>query len=285
MHLIIRCVLLISDRTIRLAELLGPRQVFHFASVFSGLTAPHDHEFFEVFWVVDGRGTERFPGGERDLHAGAFGLLRPRDCHAFASITRTPLHFRNLAFAGSHWRRLHRRYAGDVTDWFAEDRSRRGILTLDLIRELESAATSAMAGRRDAASLDRLLLSLDAVLYRWRDTEHPVPPPWLASLVADRGLLRQGVAAFVNASGYSHEHVTRLCRAHLGTTPRQLVTDARLDEAARRLEADRSVTDAALDAGFNNLGHFHKLFRQRFGTTPRRYKARQLATFPAKLQT
>ena len=43
-------------------------------------------------------------------------------------------------------------------------------------------------------------------------------------------------------------------------------------EYCRRLllEGDLSITEAAFDAGFQNLSHFNRLFRERWGQTPRK---------------
>ena len=57
-----------------------------------------------------------------------------------------------------------------------------------------------------------------------------------------------------------------------------MVNDVRLTHAARLLErTGRDVTDVWLTSGFGNAGHFHKLFRARFGVTPLTYRRRQRA--------
>jgi AraC-like DNA-binding protein len=50
----------------------------------------------------------------------------------------------------------------------------------------------------------------------------------------------------------------------------------RLERAAELLQnafyANRSITDIALECGFNSVSHFGQSFRQRYGRTPRRFR-------------
>lgn len=61
-------------------------------------------------------------------------------------------------------------------------------------------------------------------------------------------------------------------RRHLGTTPLDFLRNLRLDKARRLLKdgaSHWSVTGAALEAGFPNLGRFAAFYRRRFGEFPR----------------
>jgi len=69
-------------------------------------------------------------------------------------------------------------------------------------------------------------------------------------------------------------HFLRTFKIVTGLTPHQWVIRARLRDAARRLAAGReSITEIALEAGFQDLANFIRSFHAQFGVSPRRYRA------------
>ncbi len=64
--------------------------------------------------------------------------------------------------------------------------------------------------------------------------------------------------------------------SELKTTPSHFIMNRRLDLAAERLRRGGpfcTITHVALDVGFNDLSHFSRAFRKRFGRPPLRYMA------------
>ena len=57
----------------------------------------------------------------------------------------------------------------------------------------------------------------------------------------------------------------------MGTTPTEHIVRRRLERARTLLKEDQSlsITDIALQVGFNSSNYFSRLFRQRFGQNPR----------------
>ncbi len=65
--------------------------------------------------------------------------------------------------------------------------------------------------------------------------------------------------------------------ASMGMTPMAYIRDKRLQLAAQRLRrggADCCITDLAFDLGFNDLSHFSRTFKSRYGVGPRDYRTR-----------
>jgi AraC-like DNA-binding protein len=79
-----------------------------------------------------------------------------------------------------------------------------------------------------------------------------------------------------DALGLSLRQLHRLF-AQNGTTFGRFLRERRLDDCRKRLadpaEAARAISDIAFGAGFNELSHFSRAFKARFGESPRRYKA------------
>jgi AraC family transcriptional activator of tynA and feaB len=78
------------------------------------------------------------------------------------------------------------------------------------------------------------------------------------------------------AIGLSRRSLYRLFH-QLGQTPMGYVHQLRLEEAARRFRdkrtEDRSVTSVSYAVGFADPTHFSRLFRARYGMSPREWTA------------
>jgi AraC-like DNA-binding protein len=82
-----------------------------------------------------------------------------------------------------------------------------------------------------------------------------------------------GAAAIAQELGVSPRYVQMLF-ASAQTTPSAYILDRRLKLAAERLARAEGlcVTDVAMAVGFNDLTHFGRAFRRRFGVTPRAWR-------------
>lgn len=87
----------------------------------------------------------------------------------------------------------------------------------------------------------------------------------------DPDLRSQSMADAVSASIRTVQN----CFAAMGTTPSAYVLDLRLQRAADRMTADprATITAIAFDLGFNDSAYFSRCFRQKFGKSPREWRA------------
>jgi AraC-like DNA-binding protein len=71
-------------------------------------------------------------------------------------------------------------------------------------------------------------------------------------------------------AGLSRRRFSDLFRKQHGVTFKERLVDLRLTHAARLLRAGEHSTMAVMfSCGFNDLSHFYRLFRQRFGAAPK----------------
>nr|WP_207718932.1 AraC family transcriptional regulator [Oribacterium sp. oral taxon 102] len=67
--------------------------------------------------------------------------------------------------------------------------------------------------------------------------------------------------------------LSRSIKAGTGKNFTELLQEKRLSRAAYLLRStDLSITDISLDVGYHNFSYFYRLFRRRFGCSPRRYR-------------
>ncbi len=70
-------------------------------------------------------------------------------------------------------------------------------------------------------------------------------------------------------------HFSRIFKGLTGSSPHQYLLELRLAYASRRLRDGAKVTATAYESGFENLSHFIRMFRRRFGVPPTIYCQRR----------
>jgi AraC family L-rhamnose operon regulatory protein RhaS len=75
-------------------------------------------------------------------------------------------------------------------------------------------------------------------------------------------------------AGLSRRRFSELFRTVIGRTFWEHLNELRLAHAAKLLMAnDHSITGVMFSCGFNDVTHFYRLFRTRYGTAPRQWQA------------
>ena len=120
--------------------------------------------------------------------------------------------------------------------------------------------------------------ALPAILRGQGAGDDPVPG-WLSDLAAlmrNPDLVAKPIGWWQAKAGCSKAHLARCCRKYFGRTLTDLLNEARIAGAkSRLLLGQETVAAVAGEVGFENLGHFHAVFRNRTGCTPVQWRRRQ----------
>ena len=254
------------------------RTTFRSAGGGASAPEPHCHDFLELFWIEDGTGIEVGPHGRRALRPGTITLVAEDDAHGFTT-DGTRCRMVNLAFRSALWRELHARLMPLAPDPFAVPALKRLEAPASCLVDLALFVEEVELGARSRLATERLLLNILWLMERERARSRTQGPAWLREAVAaltEPALLGEGTHALVRLTGRSPEHLAREARRWLGKTPTEVVNDARISYAARRLVvSEDSPLTICLDCGLANLGHFYRLFQERMHTTPQRWREQQ----------
>jgi AraC family transcriptional regulator len=155
-------------------------------------------------------------------------------------------------------RELRRRVASGLLD-------DQGALRESLHALLERLLVAQGRARREAKALSSLKASTRVELlhrlHRARD--------FMAATLAEPLQLDR----LARVACLSPTHFLRTFRELFGETPHQYVIGLRLAEARRLLAAEGgSVTEVAADVGFESLGSFSRVFKQRVGSSPNAFR-------------
>lgn len=90
-------------------------------------------------------------------------------------------------------------------------------------------------------------------------------------LMSEQSADEHSLSSISRELGMSPFHFARTFSGLVGLSPHQYLLQIRLRRSAMLLRRGASVTEAALSSGFENLAHFSRTFRRRFGVNPSKY--------------
>ncbi|MBP1565559.1 MAG: substrate-binding domain-containing protein [Oscillospiraceae bacterium] len=102
-----------------------------------------------------------------------------------------------------------------------------------------------------------------------------VAPKWLYIVLRDMSRPENfilGLPRMLDISHVSQEHLIRVFKKYLGTTPTHYINDLRLEYAVSLIEEKNyEITDACFSSGFNNISHFYHTFKKKYGCSPKKF--------------
>ena len=127
--------------------------------------------------------------------------------------------------------------------------------------ERVAALAAGQRNDRAAPSAKERRRAVEAALWLEENLAHPV-----------------GLEEAARQAGLSPFHFLRVFRKAIGVTPHQYLLRLRLREAARLLaRSPMSVTEVALEVGFQDLSNFVRTFKRAAGASPARFSKRRPA--------
>ena len=101
-------------------------------------------------------------------------------------------------------------------------------------------------------------------------------PEWFTSLCIDMhriDFFSDKLTKGCMKTDKSYGYICHCFKKYLNTTPTDYINGIRLNYAGNLLlNSNMSVLDVSLECGFENLGHFYKLFKAKNGISPGKYK-------------
>lgn len=242
----------------------------------------HTHDFAEFFLLVKGSMLHKVNGHGVPLRSGDVVLMRPEDAHEIATLGKEGFSYVNVAFPADILSRLKRRYFPDDAAFWGGASSLPAKVhpSREAFERILSATTLLASMPKTRFHIERLLMNL--LFEVWEQPAGAAGgrcrslPDWMKSLCEEMERpesLKRGLPKLFKLAGRCKEHVCRSFKRHLGATPTDYVNNLRLQRAELLLlTSDMKVPDVASECGFDNSGHFHKVFKRHFGMTPRRLR-------------
>ncbi|WP_217594447.1 AraC family transcriptional regulator [Cohnella sp. GbtcB17] len=252
----------------------------------------HLHDWYEMVYVHDGKGTFFIDSTFYDMHAGSLFLIPGNTIHRAFPDTADPVTSTALFFNPAL---VQARPLGEPFSYLqCFDRSRLSRLYRlpcspalmagfeQILREIDEELRASQMGMRHAVTLliQRLLLSVNresGTAGRGQHTATPaIGPRWMreALLFIDEHYAEDiGLRELSKRASVSPAHFSRLFKQMTGMNVTGFIAAKRIVKAKEMLLAtDHGVARIAAECGFESLPHFHRLFKRIAGGTPAAYR-------------
>ncbi len=238
----------------------------------------HDHDFFEIFYLIDGSITHFLNGEETVLNAGDILFLNPEDVHAFYREEGNDCTHRDIIIRKELFVEACNYISPNFfNDYFNNRISKKAKLSSAKIEGLEQLLSSVSSLPKTQTNSIMMLVKivlaelLGLLVINMSETNTRYPE-WIQEILENFNnpkLIKAGLGAILSNSFYTKEHICRVFKKHFGMTLTEYLNKQRLDLAASLLTySDKSVLSISMELGFSSVSYFNKIFKKRYKLSP-----------------
>ncbi len=243
----------------------------------------HDHNFFEIFYILDGSVTHHLNGKKEMLQTGDAFLLRPSDKHSFIRKSGVPCSHRDVIIS----EQLLRKACDFIDpDLFGKIVARKEPLKtrlpktkiVDFEKEFSKMFfTPADQGFYTKKTMANVLsVALLNLFLQESQTNFDGLPIWLNNILPAFSApisMRIGLTQILKDVGYDKSYVCRTFKKYMGCTMSEYLRNQRIDYASSLLlTTDKSIPQICDEIGIDSVSYFITAFKQRHSLSPKQFK-------------
>jgi AraC family L-rhamnose operon transcriptional activator RhaR len=253
--------------------------------------AAHDHDFFEIALVTQGRGVHIAADGDHPIGPGSVIVVPPSQWHGYAqcedlvvfdSFVAPELIDGTLSFLDAELPLMQTVHKASLP---LPQRVELGRYDMSLaIAELHSISNTTHGRRSRIELVGHLLIYLDILNRSWSPEQaihrRSIAPPHpavsrAAQLMDDDPGRSWTLAQLAAATTTERTHLVRLFQRELGAPPIAYLNRLRAQAAARILvQTDEPVAQIGARVGWEDAGYFARRFKNAYGLSPSAYRNR-----------
>ena len=243
----------------------------------------HDHNFYEIFYVLEGNIVHNINGKKETLGVGDARLLRPKDKHGFTREAGARCAHRDIIIS----EQLFQKTCNFINPVAFEEIKKpqdplKPIFSKNKIIEFEKEFSKMFFATTDnrlctkEAMANILAVSLLSIFFQTSHTELNVLPVWLNALlpsfsVPDR--MREGLDSLLQDISYDKSYVCRTFKKYMGCTMTEYLRNQRIDYATSLLlTTDKTIPQICDEIGFDSIPYFITMFKKRHALSPKQFK-------------
>lgn len=244
----------------------------------------HDHEFYEIVYLLNGSIEQTVNDKPFPLVAGDVIFLRPEDKHYFLrNETNKQIAHRDLLFKSDFFE--------NVCNFLGEDFLRAYLgspmpvkirLPLEKIAIFEEKVSNyyRLPNAQDKMLFAKFFLIELLNIYQ-EGTQNDIIynekyPGWLNQLLQKMNMVeyyKDGLPVILSFFNYEKSYMCHTFKKYLNITMTDYLNNLRLNYAANQLHfTSNSILSIAYESGFSSIAYFCRLFKKRFGCSPSVYR-------------
>ena len=246
----------------------------------------HDHNFFEIFYVLEGSIIHHLNGKKEVLQTGDAFLLRPSDSHAFIRENGAPCAHRDVIIGEQLLKKtcdfidpeafekiinrkepLKAKFSKSKIADFEKEFSKMFFTPTD--QGFYTKKT--MANVLSVSLVDLFLKNLQET-----QTDFDGLPVWLNNILPDFASpisMRIGLSLILKDISYDKSYVCRTFKKYMGCTMTEYLRNQRIDYATSLLlTTDKSIPEICEEIGIDSVSYFITAFKQRHSLSPKQFK-------------
>ena len=243
----------------------------------------HKHQFYEIFYILEGSINHILNGEMRTLHTGDMVFLNLDDIHYFQREEGSTCKHRDIIMHTDFFESLSD-FLGDEFKNAYQNNLLPKVLSLSLEqmenyehRITNAILTSSMKSEYRMASTRALCISLLNHLVeeriRHNDAYYPM---WFRELLGRFHMneyLRVGLDDILKPFHFNKSYLCRRFRQYTGYTMTEYLNRIRLQQAAFQLQyTDNTIISVCSNVGFSSVSYLNKLFKQTYGVSPKDFR-------------
>lgn len=236
-------------------------------------TYMHYHDFYEIFFITEGALIHCIENEQKEtLQKGDLCLVFPYQSHSFQKDNSGVCQLRNLAIQQEYFETLlisHSLSVDDLRNSVHLDEAKLLALTKDTLALCAGKIDKKIAQMKKEA----ILFECISLLFSKESSFDNQTPTWLynaCKTVEQAPLDSVSSEMLIALCHRSQSHVIRMMNKYYGTTPTAFCNTIRIQTARELLLSSSSkIYDIYQQTGFTNLAYFNKLFKKKYGLTPR----------------
>ncbi|NDV21389.1 AraC family transcriptional regulator [Desulfovibrio sp. JC022] len=235
----------------------------------------HLHDGY-VLWLNSESGENYSVKGSSDiLQPGSISIIEPETIHANSPCCIERRHLRSFYFSEEFVRSLNFKLLGREN---AVSPFRNRLLENKRLWQALSGLHNKLLSPAEKLEAEENILSVLSGLYKQADAKDILPgsEDKRVAMVIDYLHAHMdsslSLAELADLVGCTEFHLIRIFRSHKGLPPHSFLIQLRLEKARRLLAANANIADTAVQCGFSDQSHLTRLFKIRYGLTPRQYQ-------------